>query len=156
MSGMGVFIKSELANERMAVAIQTPSEEDEHSCFSDNTHRDITLNYQGFINVLKGRYDGETEVTSGAAMYAYLPANVKADVDELISQIDNGVNTINSVAVNSEHFDWQIKDGSINRENAYDTKNYMRDLGDEMIDVAAAFGITLTSGDVTDPEETQL
>ena len=46
MAGMGVFIKSELANERMAVALLTPSEEDEHSCFSDNTHRDIDLNYK--------------------------------------------------------------------------------------------------------------
>ena len=41
IAGMGVFIKSELANERIAVAVLTPSEEDEHSCFSDNTHRDI-------------------------------------------------------------------------------------------------------------------
>ncbi len=54
ISGMGVFIKSELANERIAVAVLTPSEEDEHSCFSDNTHRDISLNYQGFVDLLKG------------------------------------------------------------------------------------------------------
>ncbi|MGC6733102.1 hypothetical protein ACP0F4_25935, partial [Escherichia coli] len=32
IAGMGVFIKSELANERVAVAVLTPSEEDEHSC----------------------------------------------------------------------------------------------------------------------------
>ena len=51
-SGMGVFIKSELANERIAVAVLTPSEEDEHSCFSDNTHRDIATNYQGFKKCL--------------------------------------------------------------------------------------------------------
>ncbi|MDC0933897.1 imelysin family protein, partial [Arcobacteraceae bacterium] len=55
-AGMGVFIKSELANERIAVAVLTPSEEDEHSCFSDNTHRDITTNYQGFKNILMGTY----------------------------------------------------------------------------------------------------
>jgi len=54
LSGLGVFIKSELANERIAVAVLTPSEEDETSCFSDNTHRDIASNYQGFKNVLTG------------------------------------------------------------------------------------------------------
>ena len=154
MAGMGVFIKSELANERMAVAIQTPSEEDEHSCFSDNTHRDIALNYKGFINVLKGQYDGDTEVVGGVSMYDYLTASVKSEVDEVIDQIDEGVSIINITAKTSEHFDYQIKEGSVTRENAYDTKTYMRDLGDTMIDVAAVFGISLTSGDVTDPEET--
>jgi putative iron-regulated protein len=156
MSGMGVFIKSELANERMAVAIQTPSEEDEHSCFSDNTHRDIFLNYKGFINVLKAQYEGETEVAGGTAMYDYLPANVKADVDELIARINEGVSTINITAEEIEHFDYQIKSSSVNRQNAYDTKNLMRDLGDQMIDVAKTFGISLTADDVIDPDETQI
>ena len=156
MAGMGVFIKSELANERMAVAIQTPSEEDEHSCFSDNTHRDIALNYKGFINVLKGQYDGQTEVMGGVSMYDYLPTSVQSEVDDVIDQIDEGVSIINITAKTSEHFDYQIKEGSVTRENAYDTKTYMRDLGDTMIDVAAVFGISLTAGDVTDPEETQV
>jgi putative iron-regulated protein len=156
MGGMGVFIKSELANERMAVAIQTPSEEDEHSCFSDNTHRDIAQNYKGFVNVLKGHYDGTTEVVGGTAMYTYLSTSVKAEIDDLIREIDEGVSVINVTAVTSEHFDYQIKEASVTRENAYDTKNTMRTLGDAMIGVATAFGISLTAGDVTDSEETQL
>ena len=56
LAGMGVFMKSEIANERIAVAVLTPSEEDEPSCFSDNTHRDIATAYQGFKNILTGRY----------------------------------------------------------------------------------------------------
>lgn len=156
MAGMGVFIKSELANERMAVAIETPSEEDEHSCFSDNTHRDIALNYKGFVNVLKGEYDGETEVIGGTAMYDYLPAAAKTAVDELINKVDEGVSVINITAETSEHFDWQIKTNSVVHENAYNTKEYMRALGDKMVNVASTFGITLSEDDVTDPEETQI
>ena len=73
----GVFSKSELANERIAVAVLTPSEEDEHSCFSDNTHRDIALNYQGFKNVLLGEYKGKKV---GPAFFDKVPAEEQAKI----------------------------------------------------------------------------
>lgn len=155
-AGLGVFIKSELANERMAVAALTPSEEDEHSCFSDNTHRDITLNYKGFKNIIKGEYDGATSIDANAtSVYSLLGADEKADLDALFTSIDTKVAAINA-AVSTEHFDYQIKEGSSYRQNIVDAKNSMRDLGDEMVDVAADFGISLTEGDVTDPDETPL
>ncbi|MCV6607694.1 MAG: imelysin [Campylobacterales bacterium] len=143
MGGMGTFIKSELANERMAVAIQTPSEEDEHSCFSDNTHRDIATNYEGFKMML---------LDTGMLDIALPDTQIK--IKKLIREIDAGVDHINVAAATSEHFDYQIKTNSVNRQNAYDTKNKMRELGDLMIEVASAYGITLTSSDVTDGEET--
>ena len=42
--GMGRLGFGELAGERMNIALLTNSQEDEHSCFADNTHRDILLN----------------------------------------------------------------------------------------------------------------
>ncbi len=150
--GMGKFIKSELANERMAVAILTPSEEDEHSCFSDNTHRDIDTNYQGFVNVLKSEYKGSSK---GTGFYSLLSATTKAEVDELISSIDAKIETMNN-AVSTEHFDYQIKDGSSYKSNLNSAKNELRKLGDAMVDVAKEFGISLTEEDVRDPDETQL
>lgn len=158
--GMGVFIKSELANERMAVAVLTPSEEDEHSCFSDNTHRDIATNYQGFVNVLKGEYKG---VSQGTSFYSLLESTKKSTLDTLISTIDTKVEAIDTVAKaqNGYHFDYQIVSGRTfdeidTAQNIVSAKNYMRDLGDEMVSVAEAFGISLSEEDVTDPEETQL
>jgi len=56
LSGMGVLSRGELAGERMAVALSTRDQEDEHSCFSDNTHVDIRQNAQGIRNVYEGRY----------------------------------------------------------------------------------------------------
>lgn len=46
----------ELAGERIYVAYQNEDQEDEHSCFSDNTHRDIYLNALGIENLYKGTY----------------------------------------------------------------------------------------------------
>lgn len=152
-AGLGVFIKSELANERMAVAVLTPSEEDEHSCFSDNTHRDIELNYEGFRNIIKGEYPKGR--SKGTSFYSLLNTSTKADVDTLIATIDTGVAAINEAAA-TEHFDYQIRSGSVNRQNIVNTKNIMRDMGDKMVDVAADFGISLTEDDVTDLNETKV
>jgi putative iron-regulated protein len=61
--GIGSLSRGELAGERMEVALNTQDQEDEHSCFSDNTHRDIVNNALGIENVWLGRYlrrDGST------------------------------------------------------------------------------------------------
>lgn len=42
----------ELSQERMFVAYDTQSQEDEHSCFSDTTHFDIYFNFMGIKNVI--------------------------------------------------------------------------------------------------------
>lgn len=49
--GMGSLAQAELAGERMEVALANGDQEDEHSCFSDNTHRDLVLNAVGIRNV---------------------------------------------------------------------------------------------------------
>ncbi|WP_137940201.1 imelysin family protein [Chitinivorax sp. B] len=56
LTGMAVLSSAELAGERMQVALDNQDQEDEHSCFSDNTHRDIVTNAQGIRNVLLGEY----------------------------------------------------------------------------------------------------
>lgn len=54
--GLGSLSRGELAGERMEVALNSQDQEDEHSCFSDNTHRDIVANAQGIANVWLGQY----------------------------------------------------------------------------------------------------
>jgi len=54
--GITTLVSAELPVERMYVALGNADQEDEHSCFSDNTHRDIALNLQGVINVYQGKY----------------------------------------------------------------------------------------------------
>jgi putative iron-regulated protein len=54
--GIATLAAAELPVERMAVALNNRDQEDEHSCFSDNTHRDIIQNLQGIVNVYHGKY----------------------------------------------------------------------------------------------------
>ncbi len=73
LTGMGTLSEGELAGERMQISFSANSQEDEHSCFSDNTHRDIFLNAKGVSNSYYGDYagydsdlDGVDDVTSRA------------------------------------------------------------------------------------------
>ena len=153
IAGMGVFIKSELANERIAVAVLTPSEEDEHSCFSDNTHRDITNNYLGFRNALTSTYMGKSY---GPSMLDAVSVEDKNRILSLIKSIETKIASINKVAMTSAHFDYQIQPDNPQAKVIVKLKNEMRKLGDEMVNVANANGISLTTEDVTDADETKI
>jgi putative iron-regulated protein len=53
--GLGSLSRGELAGERLEVPLATQDQEDEQSCFSDNTHRDIVNAVLGIENVWLGR-----------------------------------------------------------------------------------------------------
>lgn len=65
LTGMGTLSESELAGERIQIAYTSNSQEDEHSCFSDNTHRDIWLNAEGVSNSYYGTYAGYDSTLNG-------------------------------------------------------------------------------------------
>ncbi|MDO8454201.1 MAG: imelysin family protein [Sulfurimonas sp.] len=153
LAAMGVFIKSELANERVAVAVLTPSEEDEHSCFSDNTHRDIYANYQGFKNVLTGSYNN---TLYGKSPLQSMSKTAQSEMTLLMSNIEMKIASINEIAKTSRHFDHQIQPNDPQAKVIVKLKNELRKLGDKMVDVASANGVKLTVEDVTDAEETKL
>ncbi len=56
VKGLGSLSGGELLGERLTVAYETRSQENEHSCFSDNTHEDLRLDAVGIQNVCLGRY----------------------------------------------------------------------------------------------------
>ena len=56
MLGMGSLSGAELSGERMNVALKFKDQEDEHSCFSDNTLADLRNNATSIQDVLLGRY----------------------------------------------------------------------------------------------------
>ncbi|MCH2208482.1 MAG: hypothetical protein MK132_21790 [Lentisphaerales bacterium] len=80
LNGLFNFSKGELAGERMFVALNNKDQEDEHSCFSDNTHRDIIQNFNGVKNLARGQYtriNGET--VSG---HGFIELITKADAQK--------------------------------------------------------------------------
>lgn len=68
----------ELSGERMYTAYENQDQEDEHSCFSDNTHRDIFLNAKGMENIYRGTYTR----TNGIVVSGYALKDLVALYDE--------------------------------------------------------------------------
>lgn len=100
LTGMGTLSEGELAGERMQIAFSSNSQEDEHSCFSDNTHRDIWLNaegvsnsyygdYAGYDSTLDGMDDNTTRAVSDYGLDDYLAdAGVTDEATALVTELD--------------------------------------------------------------------
>lgn len=116
LEGMGRLSFGELAGERMFIAVNTDSQEDEHSCFSDNTHRDIFLNAKAIQNSYLGSYtrvDGE--VVSGASVQDLLVVKNAAELaNKLRGSIEAtmaAASVIDTKAKTGKPFDVLIQEG---------------------------------------------
>lgn len=117
--GMGSLSLGELAGERMKVALEANSYEDEHDCFSDNTHNSHYYNGQGIRNVYTGSYtrvDGS--VVSGPSL-SDLVAAANADLDATLrSQLDDSMGALATMKQTAEaeqdpvRFDMMIAPGN--------------------------------------------
>ena len=72
LNGMAILAGFEFMSQRLAVALDSGDQEDEHSCFSDTTHQDFVYDLQGIKNVWTG--DGAGKERPG--------------LDELVRSID--------------------------------------------------------------------
>ncbi|HPY40059.1 MAG TPA: imelysin family protein, partial [Thiolinea sp.] len=110
--GMGSLSLGELAGERMNVALLAHSQEDEPSCFSDNTHHDILNNIQGINNVFHGSYQRmDGKIIKGASLAELLATKDKALSNELATKLSltkTAAEEIVKAAENGEPFDQQI------------------------------------------------
>lgn len=96
LSGIGVLSRGELAGERMAVALSTRDQEDEHSCFSDNTHVDIRQNAQGIRNVYEGRYVRTNgTIIDGPGIGDLISAELNT---AMTRQLDDTLQKVNAIA----------------------------------------------------------
>ena len=105
ITGIGELSRGELAGERMNVAYAERSQEDEHSCFSDNTTNDIINNARGIEMVLTASYPGGVTGTSVLDLVA------EAD-EELAEQLGAEVAaSVAAVTAIPAPFDQHLADG---------------------------------------------
>jgi len=83
--GMGSLSLGELAGERMKVALEANSYEDEHDCFSDNTHNSHYYNAQGIQNVYTGTYQRVDGTKLSGASLSDLVATSDAELDKKLN-----------------------------------------------------------------------
>lgn len=92
MTGMIVLAGFETGGERLQTALDSGDQEDEHSCFSDNTHRDMVQDVRGIRNVWVGAYtrtDGST--VEGTGIRAVVQAVDSDLAGRITAQIDDSL-----------------------------------------------------------------
>ncbi len=95
MTGMVILAGFETGGERLQTALDSGDQEDEHSCFSDNTHRDMIQDIQGVKNVYEGAY-GSVE---GPGIRDYIAATNGTLANEIGIMIDNTLAAANELPV---------------------------------------------------------
>ena len=140
--GLGSLSRGELAGERLEVALASQDQEDEHSCFSDNTHRDAVTNAMGIQNVWLGRYvrtDGR--VVEGPSLQALVAARNPQLAQRTTAQIAASVAATEGIQA---PFDREIvgaKDapGRLRVQKAVDS---LTQQSKDLVEAAGAIGIT--------------
>jgi len=115
LAGMGSLSYGELAGERMKLGLLVHDPEEEHDCFSDNTHNSHFYDAKGIQNVYLGNYkrvDGS--VVSGPSLADFI-AHVDADLDnELLGKLDATMGKMQAMVdrAETEAYDQMIGEGN--------------------------------------------
>ncbi|MEK8025361.1 imelysin family protein [Pseudaquabacterium rugosum] len=137
--GLGSLSRGELSGERLTVALNSQDQEDEHSCFSDNTHRDAATNAKGIQNVWTGRYvrrDGS--VIEGPGIAALVAVRDPALAEKTTAQISRSVQSAESIPA---PFDRAIIKGSAGRPIIEQTVASLVAQSKLLVESASAVGI---------------
>jgi putative iron-regulated protein len=137
--GLGSLSRGELSGERMEVALNSQDQEDEHSCFSDNTHRDVVNNAKGIQNVWLGQYqkrDGSR--LEGPGVRDLVAAKNPALAEKTTAQIAGSVSGAEAIPA---PFDRAIFKGSPGRPAVEKTIASLVEQSKLLVESASAVGI---------------
>jgi len=117
LTGMGSLSFGEVAGERMKLGLLLHDPEEEHDCFSDNTHISHLNDAIGVQNVYLGKYtrvDGT--VIEGSSLSDVIAAKDPALDGEIKGLLDDTIakmNVMTDRAEAGEHYDQQIGEGNV-------------------------------------------
>ncbi len=141
ITGIGELSRGELAGERMTVAYEERSQEDEHSCFSDNTTADIVGNALGIQIVLTGDYGS----VSGPGVLDLVAALDESLAAQLESQVAASVNLAKQIpAPFDNHLTSDTPDSAPGRSMVLRTIEALERQTDTIVSAATTIGVTIS------------
>ena len=141
ITGIGELSRGELAGERMTVAYEARSQEDEHSCFSDNTVKDIIGNARGIQMVWLGDY-GDTR---GPGLVDLVAAEDPLLADQLTNQIaDSVANAMLIPAPFDAHLLEDLPNSDPGRRAVLTTIEALEEQTDTIVSAGQAIGVTVS------------
>ena len=142
ITGAGALSQGELAGERINVAYEERSQEDEHSCFSDNTVADIVGNAVGVRMVLTGDYG----VVSGPGIIDLFAAENEALAQQLADETRVAVNMAHNIPDPfDQHLTDTASDSAFGRAQVKSTIDALIKQAETIVAGAAAFGYQINT-----------
>lgn len=139
LTGMIILSGFETGGERLQAALDSGSQEDEHSCFSDNTHRDMIQDIQGVKNVWEGSYTRIDGTTVSGTGIVDIVSEVDSDLaDRVTSRIDESLSLANALQV---PFDLEIAPGSAGNARVQALVDSLSAQEEVLTEVFMAFGL---------------
>ncbi|HXG78904.1 MAG TPA: imelysin family protein [Methyloceanibacter sp.] len=116
MTGLGSLSYGELAGERMKLGLMIHDPEEEHDCFSDNTHASHFFDALGIRNVYLGTYRRiDRSEVSGPSVSDLVRAKapeIDADVRAKLDATMEAMNALYLRALTTESYDQMIGEGN--------------------------------------------
>lgn len=145
LNGIGFISNGEIALERIDPAIDE-GQENEHSCFSDNTNQDMWANVYGINNVIEGNYITESNGTiSGTSLLDIVNAVDTTIGTNLETEADNTIAKLTTLLGLGKNFDEIISEESIGSGGpAGQLSSALKTQGTAISDAAGALGVAIT------------
>ncbi|ENO88650.1 imelysin family protein [Thauera linaloolentis] len=139
ISALGILSRAELAGERIEVALDSQSQEDEHSCFSDNTHRDAVANALGIRNVWRGEFvRADGSLLKGPSLNALVASKDKALAGEVDARMSASLKAAEAIPA---PFDQAILAGNPGRPKVEATVTSLKSQTETLVQAAEVLGI---------------
>jgi putative iron-regulated protein len=116
LTGMGSLSYGELAGQRIRLGLMLNDPEEEHDCFSDNTHNSHYYNVVGMRAIYSGAYkriDGRE--VKGASLSALIAKTAPVRDKDMIAKLDatfEAMTKLKQRAETTERYDQMLGDGN--------------------------------------------
>ncbi len=144
LKGIGTLSASELSSERLATPLDIGDREEEHSCFSDNTHNDVLYNATSIQNVIMGTYQPTSGEASTGTRFLDL---LKAVNPDLATRLEiSSKQTLTLAEALQPPFDQEIRPGNTEgNQRVLSLIQELKNQGALLVESAQALGITINT-----------
>ena len=118
VTGMGSLSYGELAGERMTLGLMLHDPEEEHDCFSDNTHNSHFYDVVGIANVYAGRYERpDGSVVEGPGLSGLVRAVDPGLDDAMRARLDEALAAVSAIKATADGglmaYDRMLAEGNV-------------------------------------------
>ncbi|MBU2996807.1 hypothetical protein KO500_10190 [Cellulophaga baltica] len=145
LNGIGFISNGEVALERIDPAIDE-GQENEHSCFSDNTNQDMWANVNGINNVIQGSYTSlNGTVITGTSLIDLVAVQNETTSDDLETAADNTLSKLDVLLGLDKNFDEIVSEETLGSGGpAGELSSALKNQGTAIADAASELGISIT------------